>query len=104
MTDMSMSHFARSSTSREQRREWKWDGGLSTILGGVIVVGFPAFFWISLLELSKYVFALGISGDTRLIIASALVAMLVAIWSVILVAAHQRRSRELEAELQRVLD
>ncbi len=51
-----------------------------TTLSFMLIVGLPAAFWLSLLELANYALSLSISNTLRLIVAGGLIGVLSMIW------------------------
>ena len=100
MSDISASTLtAAQSVGCERERG---DGSIATVfLSGLLIVGMPTLFWMGLLEIVNFIFAIGIDAMTRLIVAGALVAILGLIWGFITVSAQQSRSFALEAALDR---
>ena len=72
---------------------------VTTTLSFLLVVGLPAAFWLSLLELANYALSLGLSNAMRLIVAGGLIGVLAMIWGGVLLCSRQRRTLETEARL-----
>ena len=95
MADISAGRFASEDSSAAARGETI----LTTLLSALLIVGFPAAFWIAIMEFVNYVLALGLVPETRLLIATTLIGTLGLIWCFIHVSARQRNSASLEASL-----
>lgn len=101
MTDLSADFVAIDAHDREVATDADRDSFVTTLLSGLLIIGLPAVFWISVFEFANFVLSLGLSAETRLIVAGVLIGMLAMIWGFITVSARQRRSAQLEAELKR---
>ena len=72
---------------------------VTTTLSFLLVVGLPAAFWLSLVELANYALSLGLSNTMRLIVAGGLVGVLSLIWGSVLICARQHRTLEINTRL-----
>ena len=82
--------------SRDRRAEVGDNSIVTTVVSALLVVGLPAAFWISVLELANYVLAIALAPATRMAIAAVLIGLLSLIWSFILVAARSGKAKALK--------
>lgn len=77
-------NYAKPGAGRERA-----DSILSILLSGLMILGLPALFWISVLEFLNYVFSLGLSGGTKVAFVGVLVGLLAIIWASVLLTARE---------------
>lgn len=74
---------------------------VSHLLSAFLIIGFPTAFWMGVLELSNYLFALELSITARLVIGVMLVGVLSVVWCFALLSARETESGEkLETALE----
>lgn len=97
MSDLSVSDFSGVDKHTALDRE----SVVTTTLSFLVVVGLPAAFWLSLLELANYALSLSLSNTIRLMVAGAMIGVLSMIWGAVMLCARQRRILDTEARLHR---
>lgn len=88
--DMQRSLVAESDTGRQDAA----DPSLP-FLTGLLIVGLPGVFWISVMEIVNSAFGVGLSGVARMAIAFAIVTALIIIWQYVLSAARRRNASDI---------
>lgn len=90
MTDLSIADFATIDLRAAGRKQSL--SATTIVLTVFLIIGLPAVFWISVLELSNYAFSLGLALSDRMAIAGVLIGLLGFIWGVLFATARRRQA------------